>query len=248
MTEYLDFYLQDGQTESNVSLWRKRLREAPSEVLSVCASIEKKDAGEEQRICVGCGMLRAVVDRLHEILSGVERLMRQMPRSASFFASAEDRRSAFWRVCHFLTALEEGAGRLREETGMLTQMWEYANAGLLSLMQNESILRAILLAAEEEAHTETASFVRTVLRKNEQIRQHVVRFETILGDACRMLAQVSEEDVCAFCEEIAKASDLEHAGQDALPTRVLQILEDYQRVLLRRTEQGRSFLTELEET
>lgn len=247
MTAYSEFYLQDGQTESNVSLWRKRLREAPTEVLSVCAWIEEQDARARDGLRTCSGMLSAPLHTLSGILSAVEGAMRQMPQSAGFFPSAEERRAAFWRVCHFLTSLESAANRLREEAGGLLQLWERVRSGMLARMQNECILRHILLAAEEETAEEILTSVRRALQKNEQIRQDVSHFDAVFGDACRLFGKEAEEDRRAFCDRIAKASDLEHAGQDASPSRVLQALEEYKRTLLRKTEEGRTLLEGLEE-
>lgn len=240
--------MQDGQTESNVSLWRKRLREAQPEVLSVCASIEESCRREDLILTESKRLLGVPAASVERILEGIDAFMRRMPRVDGFFASEEEQRAAFWNACHLLTSLEAAANALREQTGRLSQMREQLRKDLLMLSQNESVLWHILQAAEQEKADRLLEGARQIMQKNKQTRQDVLRFEAIFGEAYRIFAEDAEARLRAFCTEIAEAADLDHAGKACAPRRVIQSLEEYKSALLTALSEGRELLKRLEKT
>lgn len=239
-------YLQDGQTESNLSFWQKRLQEAPTAVLSVCSSVEAaaRSRSALKDAAISCALRAA--EGLTAMLESVDALGKRLPVQKGFFSSPEEERAAFWELCHFLTALEANGRYLREAACSSLSCAEEAQKACLYADREETALRHILAAAKAVQH-DCLGAAERALDELLALRRTALLCEETGKALCLSLGDRAEAYTRAFCTQASLAADLEHAGKACSSARLRSCAEEYRRALLALQAEARTILNRLEE-
>ena len=222
---FLDCLL-DGQIESKVSFWQQRLREDPSDALSVCCSLFRGSSVPEACLSEWNRESAAFLMLAERFFIQLSQAMEAIPRQKGFFTSAEDRRKAYGIVCQLLTGAEETKQELQERLGRFS-VWEtfLQQRQKVALQAEEHLRTAKQVASFPEIGgplAELSDLLERLLAENLialEMAQRIEALRCAADDFCH-------RDLPSFAVGLQRAAGLGNEGEGCRIAEVLRLCEE----------------------
>ena len=218
--------LLDGQIESKVSFWQQRLREDPSDALSVCRALCREASVPEDSLLEWNRESAACLALAERFLIQLAKAMEAIPRQKGFFTSAEDRRKTYGIVCRLLTDAEETKQELQERLGRFS-VWEtlLRQRQRVALLAEEHLRTAKQVASLPEIGgplAELSDFLERLLTENRialEMAQRIEALRCAADDFCH-------RDLPSFAVGLQRGADLGNEGEGCRIAEVLRLCEE----------------------